>query len=492
MSEEERGFLSRLFGEKVLVAESGTGAFSEASGRVLHYSPKEIKDYFDVYYDYDLIRMYVDDLAEAAAGLGFYTTTDEEYPELENGDPDPKDPKPLADSFNKKFNLDDLLPNITKISLIAGFCPVESKIVKDVEKCSLRIIHPLTINPAKNKGVVVKDGKVVAIHQKVSNKLNVVKNPGWNSGESSYTSIAMFTYGQVGNNPLGTSYVRGMIHLLNTLNQATADVEKILRRYLAPLGVWKTRDKIAALKAAVMKRNAGEDIFLGELRPEDVLNPNFPQFFSIDPRVPFWEYIEYLDRRIYAYSRANNIWYLRNATEASAKVIREIVDRHVHSIQRSDKRGIEIEWYTPLMKLNKFAEVPKINFGEETTGIEDIDISEFLVDGLKLAYITENQYYSILKQAGLNLPDPEDRPEEAEPETDKMTEARLPVTTKQYNVIYDVMVLMRFHSQDNTLSAANVKDITEKYCRRYKVTDTELLTTRILAMLELEGYTIVG
>ncbi len=430
------GFFQRarnlVFGERVIDASNASGAFSAYStNSVTHYKVNDLKAYFDAYINHDLCRMYVDDLAEAAVGLGFYLTTDEDYPPTVDKQgketPDPKDPKPLINEFNKHFDLDNLMPNIQKISLIAGWCLVETKIVKEVEKCSLKIIHPLTIDFGKNKGIEVEDGKVVAVHQKVNKKTNVVKATGWDEAHKVYTTIVVFPYDQIGNSPLGISYIRGMIDLINTLIRTTQDVERILKRYLAPLGIWKMRGDTENVKIAVTSRNPGEDIYLGQLRQEEVDNPNFPQFFSIDPRVPFWEYIEYIDRRIYAYSRANNIWYLRNATEASAKQVGEVVDRHVHSIQRSAKRVIETEWYTPLIELNKLEEVPKINFGVEDTGIENVDISNFLEKMLELGYLDDKQSLSIVKQAGLNIPDREEVPDtDTEQKSETPTQTELP------------------------------------------------------------------
>ena len=63
----------------------------------------------------------VNGLSEAAVGQGYHTTIEEEEPE---------EAKELVDEFGKEMNLDFLLPNVCKNMLIAGFCPVETKINK--------------------------------------------------------------------------------------------------------------------------------------------------------------------------------------------------------------------------------------------------------------------------------------------------------------------------------------------------------------------------
>ena len=281
-------------------------------------------------------------------------------------------------------------PHICTLGMLTHNCPVETIIPKNStnpEKTILKIVHPKTVTKIESSG-----GVVSKIEQTVGNKTNTIL------GEN----LAWFVYTQIANDPRGTSFVRGLITILNTLNDATADVDKILKRYIGPLAIWKTRDEINAIREAVMNREPGEDIFIGEMRQEDVENPNMPQMITIDPRVPYWEYIEYLDRRIYASTRASNLYYIRNATQASAKEMENIVMRHVGSIQRDVKRSVEKYWFKPLVGLP----IPKMKFGKEQTGVEDIDPSLFLTKGVDSGLIQKDQYYEILKQMGLNVTPP--------------------------------------------------------------------------------------
>ena len=72
----------------------------------------------------------VNGLSEAAVGQGYHTVIDEEEPEKA---------KELVDEFGKEMNLDSFLPNVCKNMLIAGFCPVETKINKFPAKSALKI-----------------------------------------------------------------------------------------------------------------------------------------------------------------------------------------------------------------------------------------------------------------------------------------------------------------------------------------------------------------
>ena len=398
-----------IFQEKVLEASASPGAFRDF-GSTHTYSTTKIKDYFDAYLNHDKVRGPIDDLTEQTVGDGYFTSVEMLTPKTKRSTA-----KEFIDEFGMFFNLDAKLVNLTRIMLIAGFCPVETKLVKGpVEKNSLKIVHPITIDNDPNKGIKAVNGVVTELHQKVAGVPNVIKGK----------DLAWFVHGQIGNDPRGTSEVRGILDILNTLNSATADVEKILKRYIGPLGIWKTRDSIEPIKRAVMEREQGQDIFLGNMRPEDVDNTNFPQFIQIDPRVPFWEFIEYLDHRVYSYFRASDLWYVRNATEASAKQMDAIVQRHVRAIQREVKRGVEGGWLNPLTDLNNLKEMPRINFGMEPTGVEDIQPAVILEKGLELGFVSQPQFNFLIDKLGFDLGDHQEEEEEEKPSEEELEKAR--------------------------------------------------------------------
>lgn len=423
-------------------------------------------------------------------GQGYFTTIQTEGEDKRN----PKvKAKEMVDEFGRYHNLDSMLPNICRISLIAGFCPVESKITpNNPKKSTLKIVHPKTVTD-----IVSKSGVVQSIKQKVGSMENTIQGK----------DLAWFTYCQIANDPRGTSFVRGLITILNTLNDATDDVDKILKRYIGPIAVWKQRGDIDNLRMAVRERDPGQDIFIGDMRQEDVDNPNLPQMITIDPRVPYWEYIEYLDRRIYGSSRASHLYYIRNATQASAREMEDIVQRHVGSIQRDIKRTVERDWFEKVVG----APTPKIKFGIEQTGVEDIDPSMFLVQGVNTGLIQQDQYYDILKQMGLDIKAPtgKTQPPQTQPSTQPRTQVTAPQNRgvdpdkemkemvgrgKDYNAVYDITNLMRFHAQDMEVDNYSLLTAVETYCWRYGITEPlaqKRVIAKVAALLELEGYTLV-
>lgn len=401
---------SRINTEKVLDADTAP-SFLRTKSNVVKYKVEGIADYYNAYLNDDKVRLMVDDLIGNALGNGFYTTVEKVSKILK------KSPsKELADAFGEHFRLDALLPNIKKNSLIAGFCPVETIMVKGpkddpFKNMSLTIIRPDTIDPNVPLKVDPRTREILEITQKVNNKKNVIK-------KKANTHIVNFVHGQLGNDVRGVSFVRGMLELLNMLNQATESVDEILKRYISPLGIWKSKKAIARLKKLAENRNPGEDIFLGKLSDTE-FKEKIVEFISIDPRVPFWQFIEFLDRRVWSYSRASDIWYLRNATEASATIIDNVTGRHVTAIQRATKRAVEQGWYAPLIELYlKDKEVPAWVAGAEPTGLEDVQVEQFLTAGVNVGYITQEQYAFLLKQMGFKLSEAGDDEEEKKDDED--------------------------------------------------------------------------
>jgi hypothetical protein len=351
----------------------------------VQYKLKGLNTFYELYKNHDLVRGMIDDLAESTGGQGIYTTVEKLSPVFSHNRS-----KELCDDFAKQFNMDDILPKIAKNMLIAGFCPVETKLSTSVEKCMLKVVHPQTIVEIKTDPTT---GEVLEAKQKVGNETKVL--PGAN--------LAWFTYGNLANDPRGISFIHSILSLLTTLDNATNTVSNIAERYISPIAIWKSRRSSADLKKAVVDdRDEGEAIFLGSLTPDEMKEESV-KFVQVDPRVPFWDYMENLELRVYAYSRASNVWYTKNANLASAEKMEDIVARHVASIQRTIKRQIERAWFTPLCKLNALDEIPRVNFGKEPTGVEDITPSDIITKGLDLGYINQVQYYEILRGIGVKI-----------------------------------------------------------------------------------------
>lgn len=399
------------FHEAVLNADAthGKGIFGATPATV--YKVKDIVARYELYQKHDLVRGMIDDLAESACGQGYYNTVETETPVLKKSKP-----RDLVDDLGEFHNLDEKFPMIAKNILIAGFCPVESIIVSDPEKCAFKIVHPKTVTDIETDPV---SGEVTKIKQKVGSNENTILGD----------KLAWFSYGNLANDPRGISFIESCGDILAILDDTTNIIKNITNRYVAPIAIWKSRQSGDALKKAVQARAEGEDIFLGSQTIEE-MNQKTVEFVSIDPRVPFWEFMENLQVRLYSYSRASNLWMTKNANLASAEKLEDIVARHVNAIQRGIKRSAEKYWYRKIIELNNYEEVPRITFGKEPTGVEDITPSDIITKGLELGYINQAQYFEILKQAGIKVSEElATEPEKPEDETEKEPETQEPEET---------------------------------------------------------------
>jgi len=361
---------------KSVIAEAGKLLWGSAP----EFKPKNINTYYSYFEDDGTVQRSVIDLAEVSGGQGFFTTVDED-----------EKAKELCDEFCQKNNLDEFIPNIMRNMLIAGFLPVETKMNKLPSKCALKIVHPKTVR------TIVLDPKTA----KLDHVIQEANKMGARNITLKEADLAWFVYNKVGNDPRGTSLVRGIIDLLGYQDNAKKNMDRILAKYASPLRVWKRKGDVAAFRKAIEEVEAGEDIFLGNLTDEEL--KEILQVVSVDPRAKFWEYNKYLDLKIYESLGAPSLGYWRNATQASANVLDDIVQRNVHALQRNVKRIVEAKWFGPLCQLNKCKEVPKLEWGYEKTGVEDLNISDFITKGLEVGYITITQFMKLLNQMGLRI-----------------------------------------------------------------------------------------
>ena len=117
-------------------------------------------------------------------------------------------------------------------------------------------------------------------------------------------------------------------------------------------------------------------------------------------------------------------YYWKDATLASAKELTAMIDRNINAIQRNMKRSMEAGFFERLLVANKISDVvPRIVWGIETTGVEDLQMESIIAEALKIGMIGPKQLTTLLKLMGLNIGElgwdlEEPEPEEEEPTLD--------------------------------------------------------------------------
>jgi len=407
--------------EEVLLAlDSDVGA--SLFGRKPVARPAGIRSFYTWYDNDGVVSAAVDGLTEGATGQGYYSKMPEEYvlsKAEEDGDEIPMAVK-LVNEFGRTQNLDVVNPNVCRNMLISGFCGVEFQVDKFPEKCAIKIIHPETVKEIVYGGNEYHG--ILSIVQEVNGKKAVIlgKNLAW------------FVHKPIANSKTGTSIIKPVSSLLAIKDVAVTNMGKIIDRYLAPLVIWKSQRSIGALKETVEQRSADEDIYLGNLTAEEM--QHLAQIVEISGEARFTEFISYVDTLIFRGLYAPDQYYSRNATEASARVMQELTDRNIRAIQRNMKRGIEAGFYARLMEANGIPWVPRLAWGVEKTGFEDLDLQLLILEGMRLGYVTDANLETLLKLAGIDLgklgmfmpPEPLDQsrkePDEEEPEEEPEVE----------------------------------------------------------------------
>jgi len=359
---------------KSILAVSSRGLF----GREPFSPTKDIEDYYSYYETDSVLHSAVDSLVDGAVGRGFDTEVEKDTRAKE-----------LVDEFSEANNLDALIPNIGKNMVIAGFLPVETFITSVPDRCVLQLIHPKTVEKLEWN----QDGQPETLVQTV----------GVKSARLPFDKLTWFTYNKMGNDPFGTGLPAAVATLLDYKERAVDKMDKILERYASPKGIWKSRGDIKNVMDAVTSNKAGEDLFLGNLPDEEL--DKVVEFLDIDPRARFWEYIQYIDQLIYAGLPAPNLFYFKDATEASSRVLLEIVDRNIYAVGRILKREIEAKWFKPLIELNSLKEVPKIKW-RQRPAMKDLNLPELIGKGIEKGFISFDEYHELMQNLGVSWQKP--------------------------------------------------------------------------------------
>jgi len=372
--------------------------------------PGALNNYYTWYETDGVVRSAVDSLAESAVGQGYYTRIDEEEPE---------ESKELVDELGKELKLDAMNKNVCINMLIAGFCPVETHIAKFPVKCSRKIIHPMSVYDFAQD----KDNNILWLRQKDPYGQPGVKIDGKN--------LTWFTNNQIGNDLTGTSIIQAVESLLATKQTAIDNMDGIIDRKLYPIAVWKSRRDIGTLKNNVQQTEAGQDLYFGNLSDEEMKPGALFEIVEVQGDSKFWEYISYIDVLIYRGLYAPDLYYWKDATLASSQELTDMTDRRVQAIQRDVKRPIEAGFFDRLMLANGLIAEPRLVWGIERTGVEDLQLENIIAEAIRSGMLTEENLSLLLKLMGLDLgklgyTKTGLEPEEPEPDEDETGEDEIP------------------------------------------------------------------
>ena len=177
--------------------------------------PRNINSFYDWYDNDGAVFAGINSITEMSVGNGFETVLPGNSPtDLSD---DFVENKLLVDALNVHLNADELNSNICRNILIAGFCPVETKINKIPTKSKVRIIHPETVKHIELGGNEYHGIKWII--QKVNGK--EAKIMGRN--------LSWFDHNQIANDKTGKSIISPIQTLLATKLNTIDKIDKIDR-----------------------------------------------------------------------------------------------------------------------------------------------------------------------------------------------------------------------------------------------------------------------
>jgi len=320
-------------------------------------------------------------LTNITAGVGYYTEMPEEY-QPKSPDEKPHKNKQFIDDYGENINLDEKLQTITHVRFHKGFCPVE--IIEDFD---LKILSPETFYIYTDKKGNIKK---YTQERSVNDVIAEWKTP------NDMADILLFTRGWTPNRPYGLSLMEPIGELLDARKQMNMDMPKAVHRWAYPIPIMETRGPKAELQKSCEERDVDDWIFVGNVQEGDVRWNTL----AIDPQARFIPYIELIYYQICEGLHAPLLLYLKNATEASATVMMESVDRLVTGEQRYLKRRVEKFLFKPQVG----EPTPKLVWGQPQTGLEEMTMEDI---SAIMPFMAKNQQQHLLKQYIGGLPEPE-------------------------------------------------------------------------------------
>ena len=375
--------------EKASVDEKKGYVISEVAWSDERPHPADLDNYESYYLKDSEFYAAVNVLANMSVGIGYYT-------EAASKSPNAKKAKELVDAMAETVGLDQIHLDVAVNMLKDGFCPVERYFKRGPPKGNivLKVLPPKTVWVLMNER-----GKLLGYRQKVGGRNVATFQPNelvfYRNGDGTY----------------GKSIAAPIVPLMKASEQFHTDMPKIIHRHGNPLIFIITRGDKGLIEVAVKERDVDDAVFIDHVDSTEDFNI---KTVEVDPRSRFVEYIQELNASKMEALQAPLIRYLHNATEASATKILEVIDRRIEGIQRYIKRMDEREVFAPFLALHGNNEIPSLRWGVPQTGVEEINIDNFLSTGAEIGYISRLQYLDILKQKGLRILPGEDR-EEPEP-----------------------------------------------------------------------------
>lgn len=397
-------FLGRLKEKITLTKNYGKGYVTTVAsifGKQGAVKPPNLDELERLYKSNGVVSSAVEQTVAEICGTGYYTSADLDEG-VEEANPNQSKAKQLVDDFAEAIGLDQILIRITRDMLIYGNAYLEKIPAKENEKqtvAGLKILPPTTmeIDPDPEH-----KGKINGYIQKLK-------------GEHKGTpfrkdQIIHFKFDVISSSAYGTSMIAPVFETVKHIDEIDKQILKFIKRYASPKIFWKlpmgyVGDAFEKMKNALANIPEDEDFVFTEDISFEV-----PQ---IDARGRFTDYLQMENEKVQTGLKTPLLSYLRNATEASAKVMIDYFKERVIMYQRYLKRMVEMEIFKPIIEAVGLTDLPRLNWGMEKTGIEEISLDDIAnLSSVQSRVLSPFQARELLRKIGVPVEE-EELPEES-------------------------------------------------------------------------------
>jgi hypothetical protein len=324
------------------------------------------------------------------AGVGFHLQMPQSVKLPENPPEDYEHPQIIAlNEYLKKIKMDELAALIVRTTQEKGFCPVEK-----LDDGTFKILPPETVFIWTEK-----TGEVYKYTQEIGSR----KIAEWGEKGEDFDDLLVFHRMWSPSRPYGKALVEDVADRVDSRRQIAEDVPDVIHKQGYPFRVVEaeTQEIGDIAYTNFTEKEPDEDVFVYPVL-ENQLRIHTE---TLTPRIDFTEYVKHNDEMIAEGLIAPLPVWMKNATEASANVIMETIERDVEADQRYFARRFEADIYEPYIG----EPTPHHVWGPSETGMEDITL-----EGIALLYnggrgaITFGQAQNMIHELGLPIGELED------------------------------------------------------------------------------------
>jgi len=344
-----------------------SGTAYPSTQTVIETSPDiPLADIMSLYERDPTCKSSVDLLASATVGMGFYTTANEKYAQMEKA-------KQAVDEFNEETNLDAVLNDMARVLIACG-----NDFWLKITPKKLASLHRLPIDAVeKVKQAYIGEGLKIP-YKTEGYKLR--HNYAEADKELVPEAIIHWKINNIGNSDFGTGILQVLLHTL------------VFNSNRRPSYAWM-KAKIERIMPSIFEKYAGPDVLtlLENAKDEDIKKfesaiRNRPEegawlFYRgkgdikpvmLDPRARFEYYIDHIINQFYlgCETPLPRLFSTPGFTEASANAALDLQNLLINPIQRYIKRQVERDIFDTILTQASFnpAEAKvRLNWGSPET-----------------------------------------------------------------------------------------------------------------------------